>query len=94
MSEFYKMLGVSTAHIKESTSDYLNNNEIPIPVYRKTSETEDCGWFVCVPESRADYEDVPEDLKDVINFARNKEVQWLMLDSDAAIYQELPVYDW
>lgn len=94
MREMYKMLGVSTAHIKESTSDYLNNNESPIPVYRKTSETEDCGWFICVPETRTEYSDVPEDLKAVIDFAKSKKVDWIMFDSDAAIYQELPVYEW
>lgn len=93
--EISKMLTMSTAHIKKSTAEWLQNEWqqcSSLAVYKKGVY----GWFVFV--SNADVEDetanIPEDLVCVINAAKKAGCDWLCLDSDGEKIDDLPEFKW
>lgn len=91
--EINRMITLSTAHIKESTADYLNDEtREDLIVYPKL----DFGWFICVDTDCIDeeLERIPEDLAAVIRFAKENDCQWVCLDCDGPIVDDLPQYDW
>ena len=90
----YKYLDISTAHIKEETDVYLRrqveNDNSPLIVYEK-----ECGYFVCVPYNLDIIEmHIPNDLASCLGFAQKHNCQWLVLDCDAEIIDELETYEW
>jgi hypothetical protein len=89
-----KMLDVSSIHIQPETGDWLTSNSYhetgdPI-VYAK----QDYGWFVYTYLDDEVPEDLPEDLKKVLAYARRIKCVWIMLDADGDTIKYLPVYDW
>lgn len=88
--EIDSFLTLSTSHIKTSTREWLNNhlNESDLVVYDK----EEYGWFILVNDL-LNYNKLPEDLRDVLNFCQRQKCTWLCLDRDGGECCNLPVYE-
>lgn len=86
-----KMLELSTAHIKESTNQWLEYQSNIVTFCKKGY-----GWFIFVPDDEIEeyLDGVPEDLKDIIKYAVMKKCNWICLDSDADTIEQLTQYDW
>lgn len=85
------MLEASTSNLTESTVEWLNNETLV--VYPKATY----GFFLAVP-SEEDGEgfdhEWPEDLKTLVQFARDRRCEWVMIDRDVEPLRELPTYEW
>lgn len=82
-----KILEVSTAHITRKTDMWLAEGPDGVVAYPK----EDYGWVIMVAPCEAD---IPDDLRQLIDYARACGCDWIMLDCDAPEIKDLPVYDW
>lgn len=92
------MLGLSTACISSKTADIINEIAFghessyegliayPKHVY---------GWFVHVSEE-IELENLPEDLKNCLNYAKLKGCEWIMFDRDIEYNEKdgLPYFNW
>lgn len=88
-----KMVTISTAHIKESTTSFLEETLL-FPVYQS-----DYFYMIWIEDDTEPYlkpfkNAIPNDLWACIMFAHNLGCQWLCLDGDGEIVGELPVYEW
>ena len=94
MLDISKMLTVSTVHITNKTASKLGFDEFEdIPVFEKG----EFGWLVCA--LCIDYLDdaenqIPADLFAAMMLARSNDCEWLCLDHDGEIVDELKVFDW
>lgn len=88
--EITKMLTLSTTHINPKTCSFLDSENIDIPVYKKA----EYGWFVFVDLDNEDLANLPNDLREIINYTKSNNCEWLCLDRDASISDEIPVYEW
>lgn len=93
MLEIQKMITLSTAHITEQTAKLLDKepeeNNMAISVYKKS----EYGWFL--PIESISYDTVPfQDLKKVIEFAKDHGCSWLCLDCDGPMLEYLDTYKW
>lgn len=92
--EISKMLTISTVHITKETNDLLEseadkNITIGFPeVYGK----ENYGYFIHVPEDLEEYEEVPRDLLKCMLLAQKNDCEWLCLDCDGEVVDELETY--
>lgn len=91
------MMEISTAHIKEQTSLFLNDedriNDVGMIVYKK----EDCGWFIWISgKLERDYgnKEIPEDLWECMVYAWESNCDWLVLDHDGEVDEYLETYEW
>ncbi|MCC2248928.1 hypothetical protein JUJ52_03015 [Virgibacillus sp. AGTR] len=88
-----RMLVLSTAHLTNDDRKWLNeqtvHNNPRLVVYPKS----EYGWFIPIIED-SDFlkEDVPENIVKLLQFTRVTRCTWLMLDRDADIINELPIY--
>jgi hypothetical protein len=84
----HRYLDCSTAHLTEATMDALSADQVegvvamPYPPY---------GVFVSIPDDE-DVE-IPEDLRQVLAFARANDCLLIRFDHDGDDV-DLPVYDW
>lgn len=100
MPDVMKMLTLSTAHISESTAKALEQdpetNELGLAVYPKCTgqepDAERFGWFIYL--NREIDEGLPDDLKQALRYARDRDCQILCLDCDGPEEPELNTYDW
>lgn len=87
-----KMVTISTAHIKESTTSFLEETLL-FPVYQF-----DYFYMIWIDDDTEYYDtfknEIPKNLWDCIMFAHNLGCQWLCLDRDGEIVDELQVYEW
>ena len=88
-----KMVTISTAHIKESTKSFLDETLL-LPVYPS-----DDFYIIWIEDDTESYlkpfkNAIPNDLWACIMFAHNLGCQWLCLDGDGEIVDELPIYEW
>ena len=88
-----KMVTISTVHIKESTTSFLEETLL-FSVYQF-----DYFYIIWIDNDTESYlkpfkNEIPNDLWDCIMFAHNLGCQWLCLDRDGEIVDELPVYEW
>lgn len=91
--EISRMLTLSTAHITQSTNDWISQQEIfCLPAFQK----DDYGWFIYISNEPLDDEsmNIPDDLCKVISFAKAENCDWLCLDCDGEIVNGLTVYEW
>lgn len=97
MIEFEKLLTLSTAHICKETADKLDadpeTNCLGLCVYSKANY----GWFIYdiaqLPYNK-EFEELPEDLANVIRFAHDLGVNILCLDCDGEELPYLKTYTW
>lgn len=83
--EKHNMLALSTGHLTQKTICNMEN----FIAYEKG----EYGWFVYVPEIMDTYE-MPKDLDNCIQFARNNGCDWIMFDRDVETIDSLQIYDW
>lgn len=94
--EISRMLTVSTAHISEETNCWLSDCDsfsfpVPIVVYPK----EEYGWFIHKIKVRSvNLMDIPKDLAALVRMADALECDWLCLDRDGELVDNLPIYKW
>ena len=93
-----KMLVLSTAHIRRSTSDNFDllTDDVPDIFYEKKAPTADygLGWFIPIgPEIEWSHM-VSDDLVAIRKLAEAQGCTWIMLDRDGDIIEELPTYEW
>lgn len=81
-----RMLNISTGHLSEKTCNaWMKDQDVVCAIEH------DYGWIVWVNEKA---EGLPNDLQFVLRFARNQACDYVKFDCDAAVLEELPVYDW
>jgi hypothetical protein len=88
MPEIEPMLVLVTNHL----TDFTCNTFLPAhdgAVWEKG----EYGWFVYVVEDDVD-NDVPEDLRQCMEYARSLGCFWIMFDRDGSAIDQLPTYDW
>ena len=88
-----KMLTVSTAHISKETAEMLDKDTdtLDIVVYNK----KEYGWFIYIPfyyDNNKLY--IPKDLHNLLIFAKDSSCDWLCLDRDGEILENLETYEW
>lgn len=87
------IITLSTGHISEETTNILDNDELNgINVYKKG----EYGWIIYILDEKQEgsLKELPEDLKEVIRFARDKKSKMICLDRDAELVNDLPVFNW
>lgn len=98
MLEITKMLTLSTAHISESTSEWLSlepeTNHLGLSVYEKTGSGESYGWFIYLTKGAESGKNIPDDLKRCMQLARDMDAGVLCLDCDGPVLDYLPQYEW
>lgn len=88
-ADIAKIMTISTAHIKSDT--ILRSHNSNVIMFSKGMY----GWFVYVPEYNIrEYGTYPNELLDVLDYAREEGCTWLLLDLDGPIINELPTYEW
>ena len=95
--EISKMLTISTAHIHPYHVKFLDtearNIRADIVVYEKAKY----GWFIYTGEvmfAEWRISHVPFSIKDCMTLARNNGCDWLCLDRDGELVDDLPEYEW
>ena len=86
-----KMLTISMAHITEETDNELQHNP---DKFEELFYYETGSEYIIWAMPHSTLEDIPEDLKACLEFARQNDCQCLCLDCDGEEVPELPTYDW
>jgi hypothetical protein len=86
------MLIVSIDHISESTAQTLSNEASghTSNIMLTIGNWGDYGWFMWVPEDPED--GLPADLYHIFVYARKVGADYLLIDVDAEVNPDLPVY--
>lgn len=90
-------LETSTAHVSAETAQLLNYACMTPPKSPITAHSHGpgFGWWVVVPsKSHATKEQYPEDLCALLDLARSRSCDWLLLDRDADQLFDFEVFDW
>ena len=89
----YRMLDLSTCHITKETNDALLEEKIQDVVYYQKPGY---GFFIHIPECLEDVEDgdIPDDLFKCLVYALENRCDWINLDCDGVIEEDLPKYVW
>lgn len=85
-----RMFDASTCHIEESTAHWLDDDNTDAIVYEKGRY----GWFIPISVGEENLDDMPKDLIALFFYAKGKGCEWLMLDRDGYVNEDLPVYNW
>jgi len=99
MPEIAKMLTLSTGHVTEETCNCWIPEQNFDPPRVVAFQKGEYGWFIYVGGKERDEEDrqdeeIPDDLKTVMSFARKHRCTWLCLDRDGGDEVDLPTYEW
>ncbi len=97
-SHIYRYADLSTGHLDFPTADALTNpSEADKWVERLVYMSRDHGWFVHIPTDYvddADYEEIPQCLRDCFDFARKDGALWILFDCDAETVEGLRAFEW
>lgn len=86
-----KCLTISILHIKKSTAVMLYAEEVfDMVVYRK----DEFGWWIVTSPNILRDPEIPLDLKACVELALQYDCEWLCLDRDGEVLDNLPTYDW
>ena len=94
--EIHVTLAMSTSHISKESQDYLNDcvdGGYGLTVFRKEDCTGDYGWWVFCDSDSDAISAAPADIQQCVLFAQKFGACWIMFDSAATEYDELPVYE-
>ena len=102
--EITKMLTLSTSHISKETVKLLEHYDptsLCLPTYYKK---DNYGWFIFIPDDYLHkgkdglitemFPDIPDDLHNCCLKAKGACCNWLCLDCDGQVDDELPTYEW
>lgn len=92
--EIHGMLALSTIHISEKTANALDAAAAVIPVYQKSYQNNQYGWFIPVTGWEDHIDDLPKDLAKCLEFADKRGFDWLVFDNDVQSTPLLPTYKW
>lgn len=92
--EMHRMLALSTVHISEKTAKSLDADAVGIPVYQKSYQNNQYGWFIPVTDWEDYGDDIPKDLAKCLAFAEKRGFDWLIFDYDVQNTPLLPTYKW
>ncbi|MBW5471550.1 hypothetical protein GPJ61_27570 [Brevibacillus formosus] len=91
----FTMLELSTAHISLETNQMLEDNTLSIAFVAKSYRGIQYGWFIAVPyDDEDDLMWLPDDLEKIVNLAKERNLDWVMLDCEGARSEHLPVFEW
>lgn len=97
--EITNMLTISTAHIAESTANFLeelvnnkHSDRFDVPMVMQHTY----GFIIWVGQDDITPKEygISEDLRACMQLAYNNACHWLNLDSDAEIVPDLETFDW
>lgn len=100
------MMCLSTGHVSaltaESISSLFNLGVPPKWAQRLTAYPHgEYGWLICIAGDVLDHMvresvdvEMPEELLKVIRYADERGCEWLLLDRDAELIDDLPEFDW
>lgn len=92
-----KVMTVSTAHLSEETRtlmedpEFLNNTLLAI--YPKTAFGQTFGWYVYTLYDLNDDETIPDDLRTVMQYAKDAHCKLVCFDRDHATCANLKTYE-
>lgn len=88
------MLNISTAHLKESTAEWIRNDLASEDGYLSGTPWSTYGWILWTNTwGRGEFpNDIPADLANCLQFARVHGFLYLKLDCDAETVNDLPVW--
>jgi hypothetical protein len=93
--EISKMLTVSTEHITEDTTNFIDDESVDTETNQLIVYKEDeYGWFIYTGFDIEEVKSIPEDLKKLIKFAKGNDCDWLRIDRDGRLVNGLPTYNW
>jgi hypothetical protein len=84
-----RFLDLSTGHLTLKTREQLQSNTLQCTV---TYQADPYGWWVYVTQDDGILAEFPQDLADVILYARKHGCEWIKLDSDGPELEGLPWY--
>lgn len=90
-----KCFEISTAHISEETAAKIQHEVEPNEMMLSVYEKDGYGWWIYLGniDSTSVWR-IPDDLWNLICLAIKNGCDWLCLDRDAEIIEELPTFDW
>ena len=84
-----KYLDISTAHLTQGTFGGLNSMHLPY------AYNYDEGVFITVPsKDEVDSVNIPDDLRILLQYAWDNDIDLIRMDRDAEVCDDLPVYEW
>ena len=84
-----KYLDISTAHLTQGTFGKLNSMHLPY------AYNYDEGVFITVPSKNVIGTIImPDDLRIVLQYAWDNDIDLIRMDRDAEVCDDLPVYEW
>ena len=84
-----KYLDISTAHLTQGTFGKLNSMHLPY------AYNYDEGVFITVPsKNEIGTIIMPDDLRIVLQYAWDNDIDLIRMDRDAEVCDDLPVYEW
>lgn len=89
--EVHALIVLSTAHITQETAEALHCDGFDFTVWAN-----EYGFIISTRRFNPNDPtfDPPQDLKAVIDYARQRGASYLMLDRDASTVDRLPTFDW
>lgn len=82
-------LDISTAHLTQGTFGKLNSMDIPY------TYNYDEGAFISVPDKEeVSIITMPDDLRILLQYAWDNDIDLIRMDRDAEVCDDLPVYEW
>jgi hypothetical protein len=109
LSEYIRIVAeYSTAHITKATNDLLFDHALSVPDDQHSLPRQRSlpltvlrtghGFFISVPTDTADGRNalgqLPTDVSVLLTLARNQHADWLLLDGDGPVHENLTRYDW
>lgn len=85
-----RLLLLSTQHLTDNTLDWLEEKEPKgsLPLHRRGP----WGYFLRVDSSLWKPPDLPGDLVAMLQFAKDRNVEWVLIDEDEEPIKGLPTY--
>jgi hypothetical protein len=93
-ADLSKLLTVSIDHVCTSTAQMLNDEALGVTsnIMLSIAGWGGYGWFMWVPNDPDCDEGFPADLYHIFVYARKVGAEYLLIDIDAAVNPDLPVY--
>jgi hypothetical protein len=100
--EVAHILVLSTAHVKKKDAGLLDQNESPVACFNKQVNGESYGWWIHVSDPEDGFNSDAQILAarysrafiGLLHLARQLGCQWLMLDRDGPVRDDLPKFEW